>query len=405
MLNFIFLAALTFFPVVFASDEDCSAFYPTQSSEKSCEYKILAHYRQQSYLPEDPLGDYVLLKGLDLRIKEKVQLLFGKKTIQEDLRLALFDEANQTEALRLLGLPAPTKPIYVSEEVDFDVQKLQEQVLATDLPDDIKERLITTPGAVRIEGQKNPLKVEGLTKMFSQVIFEESLKNSDACESMTPKIGQESKWSHGPSPITGKPLRSKYKLFSKLLVALAMGETNAYLYVGQEPQLRDWLLLQPSRSVTLESIFRESYRLNCGNVANTLMTILNVLSEHFRFSNRQQLIQTTKLSPIINHLGNRADVFGPWYHFFGLMIYGYHHGVVLGTIMGNIEKGTSLFYNEVDERQENYMLGALRVGKKIKKMIEQDQFKAFESSPESLQREEYLDLSEDFTKKLEKMNK
>jgi hypothetical protein len=104
-------------------------------------------------------------------------------------------------------------------------------------------------------------------------------------------------------------------------------------------------------------------------------------------------------------LGNHADTFGPWYHFFGLMIYGYHHGVTLGTIMGNIEKGTSIFYNEVDERQENYMLGALRVGKKIRKMIEKDQFKDFESNPQALERGEYLDLSEDFTNRIERMNK
>jgi hypothetical protein len=382
--------------------EDCSAFYPSGSTITSCDYRILAHYRQTSYRAQDHLGDYVLLKGLDLRIKEKLNLALGKKDIQNELRLALFDEDNKVEALKVLGLPPTEGPVFASKRADFEPHKVKVQVLKSGLSEDQKNVLLSNPDKIFFEGKKNPLKVDGLIKMFSQVINEEKFKTAEGCSLMGPTLGEEPRWAEGDSIITGKRLRSKFKIFSKLLVALAMGETNAYMFIGTEHQLRDWVFSQEDRSVTFEMIFRKSYQLNCGNVSNTILTILNMLSEHFRVPDRQKLLQTTKLAPIINHLGNGEDTFGPWYHFFGLMIYGYHHGTFTGTIMANIEKGTSLFYNEVDERQENYMVGALKVGREIRKLIQTERIDKSEMNPDFLKSENYLDLTEDFTKRIEK---
>lgn len=386
----------------YSRTEECSAFYPAGSAVNSCDYRILAHYRQTSFQSEDHLGDYVLLKGLDLRIKEKLNLLVGNKSIQNDLRLALFDEDNKVVAQKLMGLPPSEAPVFADKRADFDPENVRIQVIKADLSDEQKNLLLNNPDRIFFEGKTNPLRIDGLINMFSQVINEEKLKTNEGCEQMKPSLGVEPRWAKGESVITGKKLRSKYKVFSKLLVALAMGETNSYMFIGPEYQLRNWLMTQENRSVTFEKIFRKSYQLNCGNVSNSILTILNMLSEHFRVPDRQKLLQTTKLAPIINHLGNGEDTFGPWYHFFGLMIYGYHHGTFTGTIMANIEKGTSLFYNETDEKQENYMVGALKVGRQIRKLIQTDKINEIEFNPDFLKSENYLNRNEDFTARIEK---
>ena len=398
LLGLLFLAS----GLVYSKSEDCSLFYPVGTQLKSCDYKILAHYRQTSYATEDHLGDYVLLKGFGLRLKEKVNLLFGQKNIQNELSLALFDEENKLKALELLGLSPLPAPDFVERPADFDPENFKYQVGKSDLSEELKKRILNEPDKYYFESKKNPLKIGGLVDMFAQVINEEKTNPREGCESTIPVVGEEQRWAKGQSPISGSPLRSKYKIFSKLLIALAMGETNAFMYIGQEANLREWLLNQKERSVNFENIFRKSYQLNCGNISNSMMTILNILSEHFRVPDRQKLLQTTKLSPIINHLGNREDTFGPWYHFFGLMIYGYHRGVFTGAIMANIEKGTSIFYNEMDERQENYMIGALKVGRTLRKMIEKNKLDSKEMNSEFLRRDHYLDLTEDYSKKINK---
>ena len=84
------------------------------------------------------------------------------------------------------------------------------------------------------------------------------------------------------------------------------------------------------------------------------------------------------------------------------MIYGYHRGVFTGAIMANIEKGTSIFYNEMDERQENYMIGSLKVGRALRKVLEKNRLESKEMNSEFLRRDHYLDLTEDYSEKINK---
>jgi hypothetical protein len=384
---------------------DCSSFYPPGSDLNSCAYHIISHYRQTEYKESDPLGDFVLLESFRLRFKEKKDLALGKNELQDYLRFALLDEDNKNYALGLMNLPTPIPPVYAEEDVDFDRDKYEQQVIKSDISDEIKNELLQERNLLTLSGKRNPLLKENLVKMFIQVINEERVKTNDSCIDMEPKHGIEPKWAKKNDLIKFYSFHTATKIFSKLLISLAVGETNQFMYVGTEPLLREWIFRQDNRSIDFESIFRKSYQLNCGDVAKTMMAILNTLSEHYRYPNRQLLLQTVKLSPIINHLGNNADVFGPWYHFFGLMIYGYHKNKNLGELHAFIERGTALFYDEQDEKQENYMRAALYVGDKLSKIISTKKYEQIEMNSEYTRRSFYLDLSEDFTKQIEKRYK
>jgi len=112
-----------------------------------------------------------------------------------------------------------------------------------------------------------------------------------------------------------------YKLgVSKLIMALGTASGSRFMYVGQEVALIKWIRKQSDNSVKIEDLFRQSYRLNSGNVYLTLLTIENVLSDATFEENRENTAVNQKLTDLYAASPNK---FGDWYHFFGTMLAGY----------------------------------------------------------------------------------
>jgi hypothetical protein len=196
--------------------------------------------------------------------------------------------------------------------------------------------------------------------------------------------------------------------FSKLLVALANGDTRRIMPTGQEDKLSEWIIAQETRSLSIHEMFGKSYEINGGNIYETLLTIENVLSENFYLGgpNREKLTISTKLEKIINHTGGEFDLFGPWYHLFGMLLYGYAEGSGLkATLMGKIEMGTALFYDEYNDRQESYMIEGGSMGAKLKRQIKKiktdEDFKNFCIGQSlSIKSQDYLNIQDLPSKKI-----
>ncbi len=146
---------------------------------------------------------------------------------------------------------------------------------------------------------------------------------------------------------------------SKLLVALAFGCTARFTTTGREAQLQQRLLEYPDRSVAVEDMFRESYRLNQGDLYKTLLTAENVLA-HDPFDPRraEQPLQK-KLEYIRNDQPQVGDNFGAWYHLFGVAVYGLMRPDWMAQAAQKIESVAS-YFTEGPDRQEDLInqLGA-----------------------------------------------
>ena len=210
-----------------------------------------------------------------------------------------------------------------------------------------------------IESKTNPIKRKGMVEMFKKVICSTGI---------VPKIGEPHRW-HKDFPKSGiKPP------FSKLLVALANGDTNRIMPTGKENDLGAWMIKQETRSVTIHRIFEEAYRLNQGDVYSAFLTIENVLSQNFFMASntRERFTLTTKLSKIINHVGGEFDLYGPWYHLHGMLLYGYvEENKLLANIRGTIETLNSRFAHEYNDKQEHFMIQGGGVGVRLKKIVRQ----------------------------------
>ena len=197
----------------------------------------------------------------------------------------------------------------------------------------------------------------------------------------------------------------------KLLATLAMGATSRFMATEQDQELRSWILDQPISSILPEDIFRESLRLQNGDIYKALLSIENVLSEYWLAPNRQHLKQTAALRSITNYCPgtkmidgdyggsrdtlNSDDVFGSWYHLFGTMLLGCVEGPVLSTIVGKTEsmggrvldikkakqQGHNLAYHMVrgtDPQEEKINARGGRIGHGICKNAPRNYFKDIE---------------------------
>lgn len=169
--------------------------------------------------------------------------------------------------------------------------------------------------------QQNPILSPGkfvtadntrLVALFETDIVLNNLQNIITGESRNgykPSIGTVHQWVK-PNPV----------MLSKLIVALGTASSSRFMYVGQEIPLINWIKKQPDNSVTIEQLFRHSYRLNKGNVYLSLLTIENVLSDATFEKDRENTLVNRKLTDLY---ANSPNKFGDWYHFFGTALAGY----------------------------------------------------------------------------------
>lgn len=266
----------------------------------------------------------------------------------------------------------------------------------------VKDYLTYNPAHenIELEGHKAPFKVKNMVLMLKQVIAEEYQLNG-----LVPNRGVTHKW----SPEIKRELHKQFSLFSrmsKLLVALSRGGTSHYMVTGTEEDLKDYIISRPENSINLEEIFRASYRINQGDAYLALLTIENVLSRFWLTPQRSKRLILTKLKDITN-FNYKTDKFGSWYHLFGIMLYGYAEGGFKAKAVGNIETlGSQLMGRLQDEKQESFINGRGGViGSKIRRFIKKNEFETFKLDPKHTEEGSYMDLNEDFSKRLLKAKK
>ena len=162
-----------------------------------------------------------------------------------------------------------------------------------------------------------------------------------------------------------------YIFFSKLLWALAYGESSVYFVTENEEQLAQWIVEREPRSVTLDELFRQSYRLNSGDVYLSLLTPANVFSRFWYLPHRENLSIATQLALITTQQDGAEDNYGAWHHFWGMALFGYCLGETNSRLAGWIESlgsGRVTEHGEVDEYYINRHAGA--AGAKLRELIE-----------------------------------
>lgn len=341
------------------------------------ENKYLGYiYQQQGYQLHDPQGDILLLwtahqipQFVMSNLKgEQAELLKMRQEKIEELLIKYPQYRPQPE----------TKNLIVENYITFN-------------PDQV---------AIELEGHEAPFKIRNMALMIKQVIAEEYQLNG-----LKPQLGEVHKW----SPEVLPQLRKKFVLFSrmsKLLVALSRGGTSSYMVTGTEDALKDYILSRPEESINLEEMFRASYRINQGDVYLTLLTIENVLSRFWLSSGRSKRAITTRLKDITN-FNYRTDKFGSWYHLFGIMLFGYAEGGFKSRVVGNLETaGSQIMSRFKDERQETYINSrGGPIGARIRRFIKKGKFESFQLDKKYLEEDFYMDLDEDFTRRLKKAQK
>lgn len=245
-----------------------------------------------------------------------------------------------------------------------------------------------------IEGSRNPIRIHQFEKMMRQVIAEE------AEAGIPPTEGTPHGWSaEFLERHRGRPgfwmLRWPFTM-SKLLMALFSEQAPKVLPTGQEIHLLGYLLSRPDESVTLDELFRRSYRLNNGDVYLTLLTAQNVLAEYWRTADRENRAVTRKLTSILSRL-NDNDKFGSWYHLFGVMVYSYAAGENRALWSGIGERFAHHARDPSGVTQKDLInVEAAVLGASLKRIVEQGSWKGYRPDRDYTNRWLYLDRGEDF---------
>lgn len=341
-------------------------------------------YRQLAYARHDLQSDVSLTVYTKNLPKVLFRVLFGIAEDNGDANGGTYSDQNPV--VEDPPMPMPT-------EAD---------ILALDLPEDEKERLLVQlrNSKLHIEGRINPFRKKEMIKMYQQIIVEERANGIE------PFFGEPHEW----SPEFRQYCRDKGEMipltFTKLLTALASGVTARHFRTGTEAALIDYMLTREDGSVTMDQAFRHSYRLNRGDVYLSILTIENILSDHWRHPERDKLAVTRKLANICNFYQGRGDKFGSWYHFHGIMLYGYVRGGLRAAIVGGIETAGSHVLNSAHdqggEQQEDYVNSTGgKIGARLAKVMKEKAYDAFNPDRNYCDPDVYLDLSEDFRDRME----
>lgn len=275
-------------------------------------------------------------------------------------------------------------------------------ILALDVPEDEKQRLLVQlrNSKLHIEGRINPFRKKEMLNMYKQIIAEERANGIE------PFFGEPHEW----SPEFRQYCRDKGEMiplvFTKLLTALASGVTSRHFKTGQESALIEYILSRGDASVTMDQLFRRAYQLHNGDVYLTILAIENILGDNWRHPERDKLAVTRKLANISNFYQGRGDKYGAWYHFHGIMLYGYVRGGLRAALIGGIETAGSHVlgsaHDGADEQQEDYVNSTGgKIGARVAKAVNGKQYEGFTPDKNYCDPNVYLDLSEDFRDRIE----
>ena len=345
-------------------------------------------YRQKELKYVDPTGDYALYHRTYNIFKNLFGLLIGNEM---DINTDILEDLELDDPFADQEYPHP-----VDNDLEFTINEVNAR---TDIDDHQKRRLVVflKNRQLSIQGRDNPFNREGFKKMMTQVLVDE-LQNG-----IVPKYGTPHRWSDAVYEDEKFGLDVVFK-FEKILVALAGGLTWIYMTTGQERPLIEWMLVKPKGSLMLHDIFRKSYQLNKGDVYLTLLTIENVLAKNFLIPNREKLPVTQRLRSYVSGWNYNCDLFGSWYHLFGMMLYGYVTGEFSSSMIGRIEAlGSNVLsrwgINQTQKQWANKKGGSF--GKDLADIVRKKEWKGFVSDPVmNLSPSTYLDMSEDFRDRL-----
>lgn len=362
---------------------------------------ILTHYQQVEATESDFVADISLLRkaqstpkkiwwkltdSSDSKVNNFVKDMTSGRGCAEELFTKLYDANDKS-------LPAAkVERVVRSRDLDqLAKSKISDEKKAT-LTEKLQQRKIY------LEGHTNPIKAKEFAYMIDQIIID------GFNEGITPKYGTIHDWSAEFKASKSKKYSAMGK-FSKLLIALARGETSQYMLAGTEEQLESWILDQEVNSLYPHDLIKASYKINDGDMYLTLLSIENVLNRYWRVHNRQDLPVTIRLKPIINSFGQDGDNFGSWYHMFGIMLYGYVEGPLSARTVGGIESlGSHILGKFEDEKQEDFVnsQGAI-IGARVARSIRGNGFQEIKRDKSRLNPSYYLDLNEDFSARIEKL--
>jgi hypothetical protein len=333
-------------------------------------------YRQQERKEVDPLGDVALLSN--------IQWYFKK--ITGSLRQGLMKTFEAYEEEKKIKVPKLLEKYPEFAPVVEELNVVDKTYIAYNLED----------YPVQLEGKQDPFDPKKLTLMMKQVISEEFAENH-----LTPSEGRIHEW----DPELKKKLKKKFPFFgrmSKLLIALACGVSYQYLRTDKEIELTQYILTRAQNSITIEEMFRQSYRLNQGDVYLSLLTIENVLSRYWTDSQRDQRAVTTRLKDITNY-NYRTDKYGAWYHMFGMMVFGYSKGALRAKLVGMEETLASRVLDmDTDETQEDFVNSKSgKIGAELRRFVRKEGHVDFHLDKSYLHENFYMTLDEDFGKRIQ----
>lgn len=364
----------------------------------------LQAYRQSKYSIDDPAGDYALLKRSELVPLRIFKTLTGNKKEngdnpplnKEDYEIELEDTNVEVPgtAVTLTSEQSLTDQLSDYCQRHPDEASLYGEIYSSfgeTSPENMEKLLVGIKNIGRpIQGRDNPINRDGFENMFAQIINEEKENGIE------PSYGEPHVWSkefldkHGYS--------SPMLISSKLLMALAVGETNRYMKTEKEGDLYKWILEQKEGSLELDDVIRQSYRINKGDMYKTLLTIENVLAYQWHNPGREKLPFIKRLKPITSGHEYAEDKFGTWYHLFGIMLYGYVENGFKANSIGKIEAlGSKILSLGVNKTQKSWMnkQGGL-VGSDLADAIKDKSYLAHKSNPAHLEENSYLKRKEDF---------
>jgi len=368
-------------------------------------------------LAHNPVGDLALTCRA-LRARQNLSAVFlsevpGLRGSREEKRQQRQDRLERARVCALQAFGSHyilNDPIHVQDAAlenpiwgdwEEDLALLEDSALSADHQARAREAILQ--GDMTLETRSNPIDHRAFVQMINAVIADEH-----ALHGTLPTATQEAAWSSEFLDCFGSRMLWT-RIFSKQLMALAIGRGDQFTPSGDEAALNHWIHAQPDFSIEPASLFRKAYQLAEGDVLRAVRAIENVLSRYWTERDRGSISHVRKLRPITQTLGSEEDVFGTWYHLFGTLLHGLSTDIPFeARTVAEIESFGSLILSGFEpERQENRINRAgARVGSRLQRSLEREEWRQPESrSTEALQFENYIRVEADFERQFRRLQR